>query len=210
MERKTLRAAAPANVTAPTDGAGRWLATMSDEDLVERHGYGEEGAFEEIYSRFGSMVYNLCFRMSGRAEVAEDLTQETFLRIHRHLARFSGRSTLKTWIYRVTLNHCRSKLGRKRYPSVPLAEENEEGGVHLKDPARGPEEHTLAHDAARRVAAGLHRVKPKFREAVVLRDIEGLSYDEIAEVLGVRIGTVRSRIARGREQLRKALEKMPS
>ena len=174
-------------------------------DLATRHGYGDETAFEEVYRRFAGMVYNLCFRMAGWAEEAEDLAQEVFLRIHRHLGRFNGRSSLKTWIYRVTLNHCRSKLSRKRYPTAPLAEEVEEGGVHLEATGRGPEEQSLAQDAARRVAAGLVRVKPKYREAVILRDIEGLAYDEIAEVLGVRIGTVRSRIARGRDQLRLAL-----
>ena len=90
-------------------------------DLATRHGYGDETAFEEVYRRFAGMVYNLCFRMAGRAEEAEDLAQEVFLRIHRHLGRFNGRSSLKTWIYRVTLNHCRSKLSRKRYPTAPLA-----------------------------------------------------------------------------------------
>ncbi|MEO1087268.1 MAG: sigma-70 family RNA polymerase sigma factor [Acidobacteriota bacterium] len=174
-------------------------------DLAARHAYGDESAFEEIYQRYAGLVYNLCFRMAGRGEEAEDLTQEVFMRIHRHLARFNGRSSLKTWIYRVTLNHCRSKLSRKRYPTAPLAEEVEEGGVLLEATDRGPEESSLARDAARRVAAGLLKVKPKYREAVVLRDIEGLAYDEIAEVLGVRIGTVRSRIARGRDQLRLAL-----
>ncbi|MEM8995450.1 MAG: sigma-70 family RNA polymerase sigma factor [Acidobacteriota bacterium] len=174
-------------------------------DLAARHAYGDESAFEEIYQRYAGLVYNLCFRMSGSGEEAEDLTQEVFMRIHRHLARFNGRSSLKTWIYRVTLNHCRSRLSRKRYPTTPLAEEVEEGGVLLEATGRGPEESSLAKDAARRVAAGLLEVKPKYREAVVLRDIEGLAYDEIADVLGVRIGTVRSRIARGRDQLRLAL-----
>ena len=188
----------------------RLFSSTPDLDLVERHRYGDAAAFEEVYARFVSLVYNLCLRMSGSAEEAEDLTQEIFLRIHRHLSRFNGKSSLKTWIYRVTLNYCRSKLSVKkhRYPTTPLAEECEEGGVHLMDQGRGPEESALARDTARHVGFALRQVKPKFREAVVLRDIEGMSYDEIADILGVRIGTVRSRIARGRERLKTVLEKM--
>ena len=187
----------------------RLFSSTPDLDLVERHRYGDAEAFDEVYSRFAALVYNLCLRMSGSPEEAEDLTQEIFLRIHRNLGRFNGKSSLKTWIYRITLNYCRSKLSVKkhRYPTAPLAEETEEGGVHLTDQARGPEERALAHDAARHVTLALRQVKPKFREAVVLRDIEGMSYDEIADILGVRIGTVRSRIARGRDRLRIILEK---
>lgn len=187
------------------------LSSTPDLDLAERHRYGDAEAFEEIYQRFAKMVFNLALRMAGTVEEAEDLSQEVFLRVHRHLAKFNGRSTLKTWIYRITLNHCRSKLGRRRYPTRPLAEENGgdpayREGAELVDERRGPEEHVLARDAARRLARALTRLKPRFREAVVLRDLEGLSYDEIAEVLNIRIGTVRSRIARGRDRLRTILE----
>lgn len=183
------------------------LSSTPDIDLAERHRYGDETAFEEVYRRFARMVYNLSLRMAGDPQKAEDLAQEIFLRIYRHLGKFNGRSTLKTWIYRITLNHCRSKLGRKRLLTRPLAEENEGEGAELVDERRGPEEKTLAHDAARQVTAALIHVKPVFREAVVLRDLEGLTYEEIAEILNVRIGTVRSRIARGRDRLRTILEK---
>ena len=185
------------------------LSSNPDLDLAERHRYGDEEAFGEVYKRFVGLVFNLAMRMAGKAEEAEDLTQEIFLRIYRHLGRFSGRSTLKTWIYRVALNHCRSKLGRKKYPTQPLAEENEGEGIHLVDERRGPEEKALASDAAQTVSLALRQLKPRFREAVVLRDLEGLSYEEIADILDVRIGTVRSRIARGRDRLRVILEKTP-
>ncbi len=182
------------------------LSSNPDLDLAERHRYGDAEAFEEIYRRFAKMVFNLALRMAGTVEEAEDLTQEVFLRVYRHLAKFNGRSTLKTWIYRITLNHCRSRLGRRKLPTRPLAEENEGEGAELVDERRGPEEDALARDASRRVARALRGLRPRFREAVVLRDLEGLSYDEIAEVLEIRIGTVRSRIARGRDRLRTILE----
>lgn len=182
-----------------------------DLELVTRHRYGDAEAFDEIYHRFDHMVFNLALRLSGDGEQAADLTQEIFLRVFRHIDQFCGRSSLKTWIFRIALNHCRSCLSRRLLPTQPLAEElpGEQGstsGAVLADPGRGPEELAVAADEGRRVAHALACLPDSFREAVVLRDLEGLSYEEIAEVLGVRLGTVRSRIARGREQLRALLE----
>ncbi len=178
-----------------------------DVALVERHRCGDLQAFDEVYSRFGEMVYNLALRLAGNREEAADLTQEIFLRIYRHLGSFGGRSTLKTWVFRIAINHCRDRLSRHYPPMQSIDADPEEGGVSLADPARGPEDLAVAADEGRRVTEGLSRISPVFREAVVLRDLEGLSYEEIAEVLGVRVGTVRSRIARGREHLRTLLEK---
>jgi RNA polymerase sigma-70 factor (ECF subfamily) len=178
-----------------------------DVELVERHRGGDDAAFGEVYQRFGEMVYNVALRLSGHREEASDLTQEIFLRIYRHLGGFGGRSTLKTWIFRVAVNHCRDRLSRHQVTTEPI-----DGGTHdqrtdFADPSRSPEELALAADDGRRVADCLDRLPHCFREAVVLRDIEGLSYEEIADVLGIRVGTVRSRIARGREQLRVLLER---
>lgn len=178
-----------------------------DVALVERHRRGDIHAFDEVYDRFGHMVYNLAMRLAGNREEAADLTQEIFLRIYRHLGTFGGRSTLKTWIFRIAVNHCRDRLSRHSPSTQSIDDDFEDGGVPIADPARGPEELAVAADEGRQVAEGLSRIPPVFREAVVLRDLEGLSYEEIAEVLGVRVGTVRSRIARGREQLRLLLER---
>jgi RNA polymerase sigma-70 factor (ECF subfamily) len=179
-----------------------------DVELVERHRCGDLQAFDEVYERFGEMVYNLALRLAGNREEAADLTQEIFLRVFRHLGSFGGRSTLKTWVFRIAINHCRDRLSRHCPVTQSIDGDPEAGGgVALADPGRGPEELAVAHDQGRRVMEGLSRVPPVFREAVVLRDLEGLSYEEIAEVLGVRVGTVRSRIARGREQLRILLER---
>ena len=178
-----------------------------DVALVERHRRGDLQAFDEVYERFGEMVYNLALRLAGNREEAADLTQEIFLRIYRHLGGFGGRSTLKTWVFRIALNHCRDRLSRHHPAMQSIDDQAEGGGIPIADPGRGPEELAVAADEGRRVAEGLSRIPPVFCEAVVLRDLEGLSYEEIAEVLGVRVGTVRSRIARGREQLRVLLEK---
>jgi RNA polymerase sigma-70 factor (ECF subfamily) len=180
-----------------------------DLELVERHRLGDQRAFDEVYRRYDRMVFGLALRLSGSDDVAADLAQEIFLRVFRYIGQFRGRSSLKTWVFRIAINHCRSCLGRRRLPVQPLSDGldgAERGTAAFPDPARGPEELAVAADEGRRVAAGLATLPASFREAVVLRDIEGLSYEEIAEVLGVRIGTVRSRIARGRDQLRTFLE----
>jgi len=187
------------------DGAAAGPArqsTAGDLELAAAHRRGDPEAFAEVYRRHETTVYNLALRMAGDPDEAADLTQEVFLRVHRHLGKFQGRSTLKTWIFRVALNHCRSRLGRRPRPAVSLTGAEGERARELPDPGRGPEELALAHDEARRLEAALAALPVVFREAVVLRDVQGLAYEEIAEVLGVRVGTVRSRIARGRDRLR--------
>lgn len=181
------------------------LLRERDIEVAERHRYGDDTAFEEVFDRFHEMVYNLALRMTGDPEDAADLTQDAFLRIYRHLGSFSGRSTLKTWVYRVAINCCRSRLRRRSFRAArgPIVELDL---AKVADERRGPEQRTLAGDARRRLLRGLAELPPIYREAVVLRDLEGLSYCEVAAALKLRIGTVRSRIARGRERLRKALE----
>lgn len=185
-------------VTGPATVA---FAASSESELVELHCHGDPQAFEEIYQRYAGMVYNLTWRLCGDGDAASDLTQEVFLRVFRHLGKFRGRSSLKTWIYRVAVNHCRSRLGRRRGRELPLPE----GGGAMADPGRSPEDRAMARETGRLVADALQKLPRRFRAAVLLRDLEGLTYEEIAVVLGVRLGTVRSRIARGREQLRRIL-----
>jgi RNA polymerase sigma-70 factor (ECF subfamily) len=182
----------------------------TDLELVERHRYGDRAAFEQIYQRHAEMVFNLAFRMTGDREEAADVSQETFLRVHRYCGRFRGRSSLKTWIYRVTVNCCRSRFRRNQNWRTRILSGALETVEQVPDTRRGPEDRTLARDRGEMVTGALRRLPEPFREAVVLRDLEGLTYEEIANVLGVRIGTVRSRIARGRDRLRTLLEKSES
>lgn len=182
-------------------------ASLTDEaTLLERHRQGDTEAFGELYSEFETMVYNLALRMSGNPADAEDITQETFVRAYRHLKKFKGRSSLKTWIFRIALNCSNTRLRRR---GRRLARQIDDGEAELErtsDENRSPEDWMVATDLSAAVRDGLTRLPGHYREAVLLRDFEGMSYAEIASVLGVRIGTVRSRIARGREQLRKWLE----
>ena len=196
----------------PMKAAVLMVETSGDTDLelVERHRYGDRAAFEQIYRRHAEMVFNLAFRMTGDREEAADVSQETFLRVHRYCGRFRGRSSLKTWIYRVTVNCCRSRFRRNQNWRTRILSGALETVEQVPDTRRGPEDRTLARDRGERVTDALRRLPEPFREAVVLRDLEGLTYEEFANVLGVRIGTVRSRIARGRDRLRTLLEKSES
>lgn len=177
----------------------------TERDLVDRHRWGDDTAFTEIFRRHQTMVYNVAYRMCGDRFEAEDLAQGVFLRIWRHLAKFEGRSSLKTWIYRITINYCRSRLGRRRWWGTSI-ERDDGSPPALPDRRRGPEDRAVARDEGRRLARALRDVPSPYREAVILRDLEGLTYREIADVLEIPVGTVRSRIARGRGRLKERLE----
>ena len=182
-------------------------ASLRDEaTLLERHRQGDAEAFGELYQQFEKMVYNLALRMSGNASDAEDITQETFVRAYRHLGKFKGRSSLKTWIFRIALNCSNTRLRRRGKHISRQVDDGEAELDRVRDEKRSPEEMMVATDLSAAVRDGLERLPDHYREAVLLRDFEDMTYSEIAVVLGVRIGTVRSRIARGREQLRRWLE----
>src|SRR5262249_27808938 len=142
---------------------------------------------------------------------APDVVQEVFLKVFRNVGLFRGESSLKTWIYRIAVNearnqrrwfsrHRRQEVGLESEPGEPFGFQN-----WLPDPGRSPFDVTLAHETRERIEEALAQVNPKFRAALVLREIEGLSYEEIAEILEISLGTVKSRILRGRDALRKSL-----
>ena len=171
-----------------------------ERTLAERHRWGDASAFEEIYRDHAEMVYNLALRLVRRPRPRLPTCRRRSSSASTGTSASSaGRSSLKTWIYRITINHCRSRLARRRFAtrSLDTDEPRPLGRAACPIPRRGPEERAMAGDAGRVLEAALAELPAAFREAVVLRDLEGLAYEEIAEVLGARIGTVRSRIARG-------------
>ncbi len=183
------------------------MTVPSDErTLVERHRQGDEAAFDEIYREYEEMVFNLALRMSGNVADAEDITQEAFVRVHRYLGGFRGRSSLKTWIYRVAVNSAKNRLRGKARMLAAARFDSETELRRLPDRSPLPERRAIGSDLVGRVREALVRLPLPYRQAVLLRDFQDMSYEEIAEVLGVRMGTVRSRIARGRERLRELLE----
>jgi RNA polymerase sigma-70 factor (ECF subfamily) len=142
---------------------------------------------------------------------AADVVQEVFLKVFRNVGSFRGESSLKTWIYRIAVNEARNHrrwFSRHRRQEVGLdADPGETHGYQdwLPDPGRSPFEATLDHETQALIEDALAKVNPKFRAALVLRELEGLSYEEIAEILDISLGTVKSRILRGRDALRKQL-----
>lgn len=186
-------------------------AESEDLRLVELLREGVDGAYEELLNRFQQQVYALALRLLNDPAEAADVVQEVFLKVFRNISSFRGQSTLKTWIYRITVNeahNARRWFFRHRRREVELDNDPEESRNWkeiIPDRSRSPFEMALEGEQHTMIEAALNRINPIFREAVVLRDITDLSYEEIAEVLGVSLGTVKSRILRGREALREEL-----
>jgi RNA polymerase sigma-70 factor (ECF subfamily) len=187
-----------------------------EEGLIARLRAGEMSAFDDLVIEFQPLIYALTLRILGNPEDARDATQETFLKIYRHFAHFRGESSLKTWVCKVAVNQARTsdRWWRRRRrdvtDSLDLApdDENRLGtltAATLADETASPESRTLSRERTREIQRALGEVKKDFRIAVVLRDIEGMTYEEIACILEISVGTVKSRIARGREMLREVL-----
>ena len=169
----------------------------SDEELIRRYVLGSAGAFETLVRRHERRVYNVAFRILGREEDARDASQDAFMTALRALPSFRGEAAFTTWIHRVTVNACYDMLRkRKREPLAEVGEPREEPS---------PVDHADATAVAVDVQRALGFVPEEFRTPLVLHDVQDLPYDEIAEILGVPLGTVKSRIHRGRVALATAL-----
>ena len=187
------------------DGAG-----TDDLRLIEALRQGTNAAYEELLTRFQQPVYTLAFRLLNDQSEAFDVVQEVFLKVFRNITSFRGQSTLKTWIYRITVNEAhntRRWFFRHRRHEVELDSkpESRDWKEIIADGGRSPFEIAFDGEQHTMIEAALNRINPIFRDAVVLRDIADLSYEEIAEILEVSLGTVKSRILRGREALREQL-----
>ncbi|MCC6586426.1 MAG: sigma-70 family RNA polymerase sigma factor [Bryobacterales bacterium] len=172
---------------------------------------GDEQAYEALIERFQNPVFSLVYRLMADPGDAGDVVQEVFLKVFRSVGSFRGQSSLKTWIYRIAVNEAnnhRRWFARKKCQEIGLEEDQGDGHTFeqiLPDHSPTPFEIALDHETQDCIEAALQELKPVFRQAVVLRDIEGLAYDEIADILQVSLGTVKSRILRGRELLRSNL-----
>jgi RNA polymerase sigma-70 factor (ECF subfamily) len=210
---------ADSTVSFDMDGCSRtWevpggTAEVSSTDtlLIDGLKQGNDEAYQWLIARFQQPVYNLVYRLLNDPGDASDVVQEVFLKVFRCVGSFRGQSSLKTWIYRIAMNEAhnhRRWFGRRRGPEIGLEDEQGDGRTYeqvLPDPGRSPFDITLDHETMRSIEEALASLKPAFRAAVVLRDVEGLSYEEIAEILEISLGTVKSRILRGREALREKL-----
>ena len=194
----------------------RTLEQPSEVGLIARLRARDLTAFEELVAHFERPVYALCFRLLGDAEEARDAAQETFLKVYKGLGGFRAESGLKTWIYRIAINQAmnQQRWWRRRHRDETISLDISRGendttlGSSLPGKAVSPEAQAIASERERRIMKALGEIKQEYRVALILREIEELSYEEIAETLQVSIGTVKSRIARGREELRRRVKNL--
>jgi RNA polymerase sigma-70 factor (ECF subfamily) len=183
-----------------------------ERGLVEQCRRGDPHAFARLVALHEGMVFNLAARLLGETEEARDVAQEVFLQVFRTLGRFEGRSTLKTWIYRIVVNQCRNRQRwwrrRRKERSCPIdaltpADEARlaEAGTRME----APDERLERRERARAVQSALAQISFEHRAVLLLREVEGLSCEEIAGTLSLPEGTVKSRLSRAREALRRAL-----
>lgn len=180
---------------------------MDELELVRRAAAGDQGAFGLLVEQYEKPVYHQALRLLSHPEDAADVTQEVFLKAWRSLPAFQGESSFSTWLYRLTNNAAIDLLRRERKRRGDTSLDGEEGlpGDLAADPAPTPEQALERRELSRAVEDGLSRLSDEHRQVLVLREINGLSYDEIAQVLGLSPGTVKSRLARARLALAKIL-----
>jgi len=193
-----------------------WPAVADREaDLVTRCAAGDEDACAVLVSENQRMVFQLAFNLLGDMEEARDLSQDVFLLVFRTIDRFRGQSALRTWIYRIVVNQARNRQRwwRRRHRSEQVSLEahlEQRGDEALSDVTQEPDREFSRKETAARVWEALAELPFEQRTAIVLREIDGLSYEEIAFSLGIAIGTVKSRLTRAREALRARLREARS
>lgn len=188
--------------------------STAEAEFIERLKVGDAKAFDLLVTRHTSDIYALLYRLTEDPEEARDLTQDTFLRALRAIKSFRGDAGIKTWLYRIAINESRNRWRwwKRRNRSQIISLDAEMGNSEtplserIADTAETPEAATLRHEREGALRKALSELPPNFREVIVLRDIEGLTYEEIAVALDANVGTVKSRIARGREELRRRLQ----
>jgi len=182
---------------------------MDEKAIIEKVLAGDNNAFGGLVERYQTRVYNLALRMCGNQDDAFDLAQEAFFRAWRGLSGFQFESAFSTWLFRLTANVCLDWIrAKKRRPTVSLTtvdDEDEEAQLELPDPAKGPEALLLAAEDRAAVARAMNQLPVEYRQILTMRAINDLSYTEIAEILQIKEGTVKSRLSRARLALRNIL-----
>ena len=212
MEQPSLRSSGNLSILAGSQSG------ISEEDARILRGLraGIEEAYEELIERYEQPIYGMVYRLLGNGSDACDVVQEVFLKVFRGVNAFREQSSLRTWIYRIAVNETHNhqrwfvRHGRRE---ISIDNERAEHGRIIEsalDPGPSPYDRALDSETRMMIERALGRINPVFQTAVVLRDIQNLSYEEIAEILQVSMGTVKSRILRGRDALRRELTQRPN
>jgi len=186
---------------------------VTEQELLLRCKEGDIASFEQLIENYQDKILNYCYRMLGNRSDAEDATQEVFVKVFRFISSFTGQSSFSTWLYKVASNVCMDflrKHKRSDRQTVSLNQTNAEGEefvLNIEDETYAPYQAVQQTEAHRALHNALNQMKPEHRSVIVLREIEGLSYEEIARITGAAEGTIKSRINRARQILQKLLEK---
>ena len=176
---------------------------LDDAGIVSRVCAGDMAAFEELVRRYRNDVFSLSMHFVRSREDAWDISQEVFIKAHRSLAGFRGEASLRTWLLRITANQCKDFLKKRRLSTVPLDETMET--LPSADVRPGPDRQVEAEEVGKAIKDALDALPFKHRSAFILRELEGLSYQEMAEAMGCNIGTVMSRLHHARKKIRDGL-----
>ena len=177
--------------------------------LIEKARDGDISAFEKLISLYEKKIYNYCYRMTNNREDAEDLTQDVFIKVYRNLKNFKGNSKFSTWIYRIAYNACVDKHRKKKkiqFFSLDSGNHDNTGNTQLVSNNPLPEDEIIQKERYKKIQECIANLKPKYKTVIILRDIQNYSYEEIAEILQMPLGTVKSHISRARAALSDALK----
>lgn len=192
------------NKTANTD--------VNDSDLVESFKEGNNVAFERLVAKYQDRIFNTCYRFLGNMQEAEDVAQDVFIKVFKGLKRFRSESSFYTWIYRIAVNTCKNRVKSLDYRRLKkkkeLTEENytaDSKAAAVVGSNNDPAEFFEKKERMKQIQNAIKKLPSDQRAVVVLRDIEGFSYDEISEITGHKLGTVKSKLSRARNELRNRL-----
>jgi RNA polymerase sigma-70 factor, ECF subfamily len=180
------------------------IEEAGDDILVTRFQTGDESAFRKLMERHSERVRNLIYSIFNSAELVDDLTQDVFIKAFRALGQFRFDAAFSTWLYRIAVNHCRDEMRKRklrRYLSLQSLLDTRDKEVTMKTSV-----HPQEHETREWIDRGLQSLPEKYRIPVILKDVEGLTYEEMAEIMSCELGTVKSRLSRGRDMLRTYLK----
>lgn len=187
---------------------------LSDAEIVQRFNKGETSLFDILVERYSSRAYQIAYGVLGEREDAEEVAQDVFIRIYKALPKFRGDSEFTTWMYRIAMNLARNKYrynksrgANKKISMQETVDENDNRTlIQVPEPRLAPDDEVDLDEFQKDVMREIDNLPPLYRDALVLRNVEEMSYEQIADVLGCKLGTIKSRIARAREELRRRLE----
>lgn len=189
----------------PTNPERRFALSKDDLILLKKAQKGDISAFEQLVASNQGHIYNLCYRMMHNAQDAEDMAQEALLKAWRNLKRFNAKSSFSTWLHRIAVNTCLDRLRKNKAKMISLQEMDEVGQTITDERATHLQERSAERQ---QIKDALKALPPKHRAIIILRDVQGYSYEEIAEILGCPMGTVRSRLARARNKMTEFIKTM--